>query len=177
MGEDFAVALGWIGCAVAFFSYMGVRSWFEAQRREREAFYRTEAIKKVAEMQGTASEPILELLREALKPPPHAPSPAWIGPVQARAFYKSETLKRIAELKGSDADAVLAVMREDERQSARRVRAGLQLAGLIVAAAGVGLSVFLWAFVPDRPVFFAGLIPLLVGVVLLAFAFISAPRD
>src|SRR5207248_2634393 len=73
MNQDLAVALGWIGCAIALFSFLGVRSWVNAQRREREAYYKSEAIKKIAEMQGAASEPVLALLREALKPPPEAP--------------------------------------------------------------------------------------------------------
>jgi hypothetical protein len=94
-----------------------------------------------------------------------------------KAFYKSETLKRIAELKGSEADAVLAVMREDEIQTARRVREGLKLGGLITAGVGVGLMLFLQALIPDMPVYLAGLIPLIVGGVLLAYAFLFATGD
>src|ERR1700747_459850 len=106
MDENLAVALGWGVAAIALFSFLGVRSWAKSQRREREAYYRSEAIKKVAEMQGATPEPVLALLREALKPPVEAASPALMGPIQAREFYKSETMKRIAELKGGDADAV-----------------------------------------------------------------------
>lgn len=98
-------------------------------------------------------------------------------PAQAREFYKGETLKRIAEMKGSDAEGVLAVMREDERRSARRTREGLKLGGLICAAVGVGVVVFLQALVPDVPVYLAGLIPLLVGAALLAYAFVFAPSE
>src|SRR5579871_465022 len=127
MNETLAVALGWSVVAIAFFTYLGVRSWANAQRREREAFYKNDAIKKLAEMQGVASEPVLALLREALKPPPETPQ--FINQAVAREFYRSETMKRIAE--GADANAVLAVMREDEKRAARRVREGLKLAGLI----------------------------------------------
>src|ERR1051326_7324662 len=99
--QDLAVALGWGIVAIAFFSYLGVKSWLDAQRREREAFYRSEAIKKVAEMHGTVSEPVLAALRDSLKPPPQTPpGMMWMSPGQAREFYKSETLKRIAELQG-----------------------------------------------------------------------------
>ena len=73
--QDLAVALGWGIVAIAFFSYLGVKSWLDAQRREREAFYRSEAIKKVAEMHGTVSEPVLAALRDSLKPPPQTPPP------------------------------------------------------------------------------------------------------
>jgi hypothetical protein len=177
MDENLAAALGMSVIAIALFSFLGVRSWANAQRREREAYYRSEAIKKVAEMQGAAPEPVLALLREALKPLPEAPSPALMGPIQAREFYKSETMKRIAELKGADADAVLAVMREDEKRTARRVREGLKLAGLILAGVGAGVVVFLRALLPDMPVYLAGMIPLLVGGVLLGYAFFFAPSE
>lgn len=171
MNDTLAVALGWSVVAIAFFTYLGVWSWAQAQRREREAFYKTEAIKKLAEMQGVASEPVLALLREALKPP--AP-PQFMNPAVAREYYRSETMKRIAE--GADANAVLAVMREEEKRAARRVREGLKLAGLILAGVGVGLVVFLQAIVPDMPVYLAGLIPLMVGVAFLTYAFVFAPE-
>jgi hypothetical protein len=173
MNETLAVALGWSVVSIALFTYLGVRSWAHAQRREREAFYKTEAIKKLAEMQGVASEPVLALLREALKPQPETPQ--FMNPAVAREFYRSETMKRIAE--GRDANAVLAVMREDEKRAARRVREGLKLAGLILAGVGVGLVVFLQAIVPDMPVYLAGLIPFMVGAAFLTYAFVFAPNE
>ena len=130
------------------------------------------------EMREPPPEPVLSALREALKPAPETPSGmAWLGPAQAKAFFKSETLKRIAELKGDGADAVLAVMHEDERRTARRTREGLKLAGLICGGVGAGLFVFLQAIVPDMPVYLAGLIPLLVGAALLAYAFVFGPSE
>ena len=179
MDENLAMALGWGVAAIAFFSYLGVRAWVNAQRREREAYYRSEAIKKIAEMREAPPEQVLSALHEALKPAPESPSPmgAFMTPAQAREFYKGETLKRIAEMKGSDAEGVLAVMREDERRSARRTREGLKLGGLICAAVGVGVVVFLHALLPDVPVYLAGLIPLLVGAALLAYAFVFAPSE
>jgi hypothetical protein len=126
-------------------------------------------------MQGVAPEPVLALLREALKPVPEAPQ--LLTPAHAREFYRSETMRRIAEVKGGDADAVLAVMREDERRAARRVREGLKLAGLILAGVGVALLVFLQAILPDMPVYLVGLIPMLVGGAFLAYVFVFAPHD
>jgi hypothetical protein len=173
MDENLAQALGWGVAAIALFSFLAVRSWANAQRREREAYYRTEAIKKVAEMRGETPEPVLALLREALKPPPELPMHHEVQ----QEFYKGETLKRIAEMPGAGADAVLAVMREEEKRKARRVREGLKLAGLIVAGVGAGLLVFLQAIIPDMPVYLVGMIPLLVGAALLAYAFVFAPGE
>jgi hypothetical protein len=171
MNEDLAAALG----AIALFSFLAVRSWANAQRREREAYYKNEAIKKVAEMQGTPPEPVLALLREALKPSAEAPNPWLVSTGVIREYYRSETLKRITE--GVNTEAVLAVMREEERRSARRVREGLKLAGLISAGVGVGLLIFLRVVVPDMPVYLASLIPLLLGAALLAYAFLFWPGD
>jgi hypothetical protein len=179
MDENLAAALGWGVAAIALFSYLGVRAWVNAQRREREAYYKSEAIKKIAEMQGAAPEPVLALLREALKPAPESPSPmgAFMTPAQAREFYKGEMMKRIADMKGADAEAVVSVMREQERISSRRVREGLKLGGLITMGVGGGLFVFLQAIEPNMPVYLAGLIPLLVGGAMLAYAFIFAPGE
>ncbi len=176
MNENLAVALGWIGCFVAVCSYLGVRAWVEAQRREREAYYRNDAIKKLAEMQGVVSEPVLALLREALKPQSDAPSPAFMGPAQAKAYYRSETLKKISE-PGADPTAVLAVMREDERRSARRTREGLKLSGLILVGIGAGVRVFLRDLLPDMPVYLVGLIPGLVGAALLSYALLFGAQE
>ena len=48
--------------AVALFSFVAVASWADARRKEREAYYRSETLKKVAESQGGAA--LLDLLRD-----------------------------------------------------------------------------------------------------------------
>ena len=48
--------------AVALFSFIAVATWADARRKEREAYYRSETLKKVAESQAGAS--VLELFRE-----------------------------------------------------------------------------------------------------------------
>ena len=48
--------------------------------------------------------------------------------------------------------------------------------GLILAGLGVALLIVLQAVVPDVPVYLVGVIPLLVGGVFLAYAFVFAPR-
>ncbi len=66
MSDSLATALGWGICAIALFSYLSISAWSKAQREEREAYFKNEAIKKIAEMQGAASEPVLQLLRQAV---------------------------------------------------------------------------------------------------------------
>ncbi len=51
--------------AASLFTFVAVASWAEARRREREAFYRSETLKKVAESQGGAA--VMELIRDEHK--------------------------------------------------------------------------------------------------------------
>ncbi len=50
--------------AVALFSFIAVASWSDNRRREREAYYRSETLRKIAEMQGAGAGTALEVLRE-----------------------------------------------------------------------------------------------------------------
>ena len=177
MIEDFAPALGWGIAAIALFTFLSVAAWTSARRKEREAYYKSEAIKKIAEMQGTTPEPVLQMLRETMSAWKDQPSPANMGPYQAKAYYRAETIKKIADMQGAGADSVLTVLREEERISARRTREGLKLAGFITGAVGLGLIICLRAIVPDMPVYLVGFIPALVGVALLAFGYSYSPRD
>ncbi len=51
--------------AVALFSFVAVASWADARRKEREAYYKSETLKKVAESQAGGA--VLELFREEQK--------------------------------------------------------------------------------------------------------------
>jgi hypothetical protein len=115
--------------AIALFSFVSVASWSDARRREREAYYRSETLKKIAESQGTGAAAALEFLRE------------------------------------------------DERYAARRRREGMKLGGLITAAVAIGFSVFLRAEERNGPSYLIGLIPLLAGCSLMAYAYLLAPRE
>jgi hypothetical protein len=157
-------------------SYWSVKAWVDARRAEREAFYRTEAVKKIVELQGNVSEPLLETLREAIEQK-NKPSP-WLRYDYNRereAYYRSETLKRIAGVPGGAA-AVVEYLRNDDNRAARRREEFSKLAGIITVAAGVGMMVFLRLLDPERPVYMVGLIPVLVGTALLVYAFGMMPR-
>jgi len=177
MDGDLAMALGWSVGLIALFTFLSVAAWTSARRKEREAYYKSEAIKKIAEMQGTTPEPVLQMLRETMAAWKDHPSPANMGPYQAKAYYRAETIKKIVDMQGAGGDAVLAVLREEEKISARRVREGLKLGGFITGAVGIGLIICLRAIVPDMPVYLVGFIPGLVGVALLAYGYSYSPRD
>lgn len=114
---------------VAVFSFIGVVVWSENRRKEREAYYKTETLKKLAEAQGTGASSAVELVKE------------------------------------------------EERIARRRRLEGQRLGGLITAAVGIGLMVFLKAVDREHPTYLVGLIPLLVGAALLAYSYMLGPKD
>lgn len=116
--------------SIALFSFLAVASWADARRKEREA------------------------------------------------YYTSEMLKKIAESSGEGAKAAIDMLREHEHASMRHRSGGQRLGGLITLAVGIGMMVFLKAVARDEPgVYLVGLIPLLIGVALLAYSYVLAPRE
>jgi hypothetical protein len=115
--------------AVALFSFIAVASWSDARRREREAYYRSETLKKIAESQGAGGAVALEFLRE------------------------------------------------EDKSVSRRRREGIKLGGLITAAVGIAFMVFLRAEERSEPAYLIGLVPLLIGISLLVYAYLLAPKD
>ena|ERR1700720_1623794 len=61
-----AMAIPIVG-SIALFSFLAVTTWSDARRREREAYYRSETLKKIAESSGEGARSALELLREQEK--------------------------------------------------------------------------------------------------------------
>jgi hypothetical protein len=167
----------WIVLIVVFVcSYLSVKAWVNARRAEREAFYRSETLKKIAEMQGTIPDAVLQVLRDAVKPTHEPPSGVNYDYNKEReAYYNSETLKTIAELNGGS--AAVEYLREYEKKMAGRRGNAARLGGLITAASGIGAMIFLRAFTKGEPVYLAGLIPTFVGFVLVAYSFTLSSRD
>ncbi len=114
--------------SIALFSFLAVASWSDARRKEREA------------------------------------------------YYTAETLKKIAESSGEGTKSAVEYLREQNRNIRQRRLEGLKLGGLITAAVGIGLMAFLHGVEHDEPAYLMGLIPLLIGVALLVYAFALAPR-
>jgi hypothetical protein len=102
----------------------------------------------------------------------------WAGTRQAEreSYYKAEMLKKIAEI-GGERNPALEYLREKERISAAKRVGGFRLGGLINIAIGLALLVLLHALVPVPGVFLVGLIPLFIGVVLVAYGYWLAPKE
>jgi hypothetical protein len=116
--------------AVALFSMISVATWSEARRKEREAYYKNDMLKKLSETQGPGVTSALELMRE-------------------------ET--RIAVL---------------------RTKQGLQIGGLVTAASGLGVLIFLRVLLGrEEGVFLCGLIPLFIGMALFASSYLVKVAD
>jgi hypothetical protein len=96
---------------------------------------------------------------------------------EREAYYKSETLKKIAESSGEGAKGAIELMREQQVSSAKRRIEGMKLGGLITAVVGIGVMILLRGLVTDEPVYLSGVIPLLIGLALLTYAFLLAPKD
>jgi len=115
--------------SIALFSFLGVAHWSDARRKERETYYTTEALKKIAESSGEGAKSALEYLRE------------------------------------------------QEKNARRRRLEGMKLGGLITAAVGVGMMVFLYGVEHEEPAYLVGLIPLLIGLALLVYPLALAPKE
>ncbi len=92
-------------------------------------------------------------------------------------YYRNETLKKIAESSGEGAKAAIELLREQNKTVTKRRLEGLKLGGLITAVVGIGVMALLHGLVNDEPVYLAGLIPLLIGLALLTYTFLLAPKE
>ena len=98
---------------------------------------------------------------------------------EREAYYRSETLKKIADTQGAGSTCAIEFLREEEKNATRRRQEGQKLGGMITIAVGIGMMVFIKAV--DRgdpdPAYLVGLIPLLIGVTLLAYTYLFAPKQ
>jgi hypothetical protein len=115
--------------SIALFSFLAVASWSDARRKEREAYYTADALKKIADSSAEGAKSAVEYLRE----------------------QNSMAVRKRVE--------------------------GLKLGGLITAAVGIGLMIFLHAVEHEEPAYLVGTIPLLIGLALLVYGFVLAPKE
>jgi Domain of unknown function (DUF6249) len=106
------------------------------------------------------------------------PLTSWIDSQrrEREAFYKAETMRRLAESSGEGAKAAIELLQAQSRAEGAKKREGMKIGGLVNIAVGVGLMIFLHALVHDAPVYLCGLIPGLIGVALLTYALVLAPK-
>jgi hypothetical protein len=89
---------------------------------------------------------------------------------EREAYYKSETIKKIAEAQGAGGGSAIEFLREEEKNSARRREEGQKLGGLVTVGVGIGLIAFIRAVDHHNDAYLVGLIPLFIGIALLAYA-------
>jgi hypothetical protein len=92
-------------------------------------------------------------------------------------YYRNETLKKIAESSGEGAKAAIELLHEQNKNVTKRRLEGMKLGGLITAVVGIGVMALLRGLVRDEPVYLSGLIPLLIGLALLTYTFLLAPKE
>ena len=104
---------------------------------------------------------------------------AWAGARSAErvAYYKNDMLKKLAESSGDGAKHTFEYLNEERRLASQKQREGLKIGGLITAAVGIALMVYLKGLLPHLAVYLVGLIPLLIGVVMLVYVFTMAPSQ
>jgi len=90
---------------------------------------------------------------------------------ERESYYHHETLKKALEQPGESSTRIFDEFRRAEIRQDRMRRDGMRLGGMITAVCGLGVMIFLGALVPGEPLYLAGIIPLLIGLVLMAYSF------
>jgi hypothetical protein len=98
---------------------------------------------------------------------------------EREAYYRTETVRRLTESAGAGADGAIALLREEDRLQMRRRLEGTKLGGLITTAVGIGLMIFLGIANDDSHLIGVaiGVVPLMVGIALLVYAYRLAPKE
>jgi Flp pilus assembly protein TadB len=100
---------------------------------------------------------------------------------ERESYYRNDMLKKVVDSQSSAAAATIEYLREEQQSSALRQvqkkREGYSLGGMILSGVGISLMVFLCAMVHDKPAYLVGLIPLLIGMALLAQAYLPLPGN
>jgi serine/threonine protein kinase len=87
----------------------------------------------------------------------------------------NDTYRKTYEPPGMGAEAV-RVLRQEERRRQKEIE-GYKRGGLITAAAGIGFGTFLYFTESLSSLYLVGLVPLMIGLVLILYGFVLAPRS
>jgi hypothetical protein len=94
---------------------------------------------------------------------------------EREAFYKADTLRRVSEASGDAGKSAIEFLREQNRIVQLKTIEGLKIGGLIMTAIGAGTVALLWVLAGPT-VSVCGLVPLLMGLAMLAYVyFLAAP--
>lgn len=95
---------------------------------------------------------------------------------ERESLYQGETVRKISETHGPQ--AMVDYLLEVERIRTRRLQSAYTVGGIIAACAGAGLMIFMWAVddIREEHTYFVGLIPLFVGLGLLVYTQLFAPK-
>ena len=92
-------------------------------------------------------------------------------------FYRSETLRRYSDSNQPDMLARFLAEEKAARHEMRvQQRESLRLGGLVTMVAGIGLGVMLAGIEPGERYYFVGLVPFLVGLAILVYVYLLAPK-
>jgi len=110
------------------------------------------------------------------------PTVTWIDSrrKEREAFYRADTLRRLTESSGEGAKAALDLLREESRLERIKKREGMKVGGLINIAVGLSLVIFLRVMLGggQGSPYLCGLIPGLIGVGMLVYAYyLAAPIE
>ena len=86
---------------------------------------------------------------------------------ERESLYHGETVRKISETHGQQ--AVFDYLREIERIRTRRLQSAYTVGGIVAACGGAGLTLFLFPAYSYDHTYLVGMIPLLVGLGLLAY--------
>jgi hypothetical protein len=94
---------------------------------------------------------------------------------EREAYYRADTLKRLGDAPGDGARAAFELLREQDRLKRINAREGMKIGGLVTAAVGAALCIFLRFVAGSAPgSWLVGLIPGFVGIALLIYVFFLA---
>ena len=92
-------------------------------------------------------------------------------------FYRSESLRRFSESNQPD---MLTRFLAEEKAARHEMRAqqreSLRLGGLVTMMVGIGLGVIMAGIAPQHSYYLFGLVPFLVGLALLIYVYLLAPK-
>ena len=96
---------------------------------------------------------------------------------QREMQYRFELYQRMVEHPGPVADEVRALLERDRQRREAAQIADKRMGGFVTLAVGIALATALYFLVPEKPVYLLGLVPGLVGIVLLANALGAGTRS